>query len=210
MTDAPQSRFSWARVLIASGIVVALVTLTVVCGPVLQMMWERYTTIGSQRAYPELSLPRKRAVVLTAESYGPWAAWTAPNGTISVRNSVRHSWPADSYRRLMLHEYGHALLDDVVADGVYWSLLRVRMYERVSATSRSGSMPEGMPEAVGVVFSAYRQAPDMVYESAYGKGSMASHFTDSFGEFFAESFARWRSGDPIDPAVARAFEDLTR
>lgn len=211
-TEAEVARshaLSWKRVLVAVLAILALAVMAAVVVPYARWFVERNTNIGPAAAFPGLRLPLVRKVVTTDSSYGPWAAWTSSNGTIEISRGAR-SWPADRYARLVSHEYGHALLDDAIAGGRYWSVRRVLQYERITALKRGSVPPSDMPPNVRDVFAVYEHVPDQVYASKYWRGLMATHFTDSFGEFFAESFSRWRAGDSVDPSIAAAFARLTR
>ena len=170
----------------------------------------RAADIGPKSAYPGLALPLTRRVIFTDKPFPPWVARITPDGRITVLREIRDTWPAERYERTIVHEYGHGLLDDVISDGHPLSYRRVRLYERVSSTPQSGTLPEaGVPTDVRAVFAVFRQAEDDIYASEYWKGAMATHYTDAFGEFFAESFARWRAGDEVDPAIEKALTRLT-
>lgn len=201
--------FSTRRVLraVASILAIAFLWLTVV--PYVSLLHERATTIRPRPAYADLSLPRARRLIVANREYGTWAAWCSPSGTISISPSAM-SWPAKRYNHLVKHEYGHALLDDVTTHGAYWSPVGLSIYEYVSEMQRDDRLPPGTRDEVRAIFSAYRGAPADAYASPMWRGLMATHLTEDFGEFFAESFARWRSGEPVDPAVAESFESLTR
>ena len=201
--------FSTRRVVTAVAWVVllAFVWLTVV--PYLSLLHERATTIRPTPAYSGLEFPRARRLVVANRSYGTWAAWYSPAGTISVSPSAL-SWSARRYKHLVTHEYGHALLDDVTSRGAYWSPLGLSTYEYVSEMQRDDRLPPGSRSELRTIFATYQRSSPDAYASPMWRGAMATHLTEDFGEFFAESFARWRSGETVDPAVGQALEALTR
>lgn len=208
---ADTTAFSWRRVTVALVVTLAITAAALMVSPTLVTMWGRNTNVGPAAAFEGLALPLEREVRLTDEGFPPWVAITRPDGTITVQRHIKAEWPTDMYRQLIVHEYGHALLDDAITDGRYWSLTRKRRYERTTATTRWGrQLPPGVPEDLGVIFEVYRRTPADAYESRYWRGAMATHLTDNFGEFFAESFARWRAGEDVDPDVAAALSRLTQ
>jgi len=201
--------FSWKRVLLTVAALIAAASALYFTIPVARMMWSRNTNVSDNAAYPDLRLPRGRQMVVTDESFGVWAAWCGTDGTIKVRRVADETWKPELYQRLLIHEYGHALLDDLVADGRYWSLPRVWRYRNISSLTQDDESPSLVPPGLRPLFTSYKTAPADIYASEHWRGLMATHFTDSFGEYFAESFARWRMGDEIDPAVSAALAQLT-
>lgn len=101
-----------------------------------------------------------------------------------------------TFRQTLRHEYGHAYLGDWAAEHGMAS------YDPalVDAATRGADIdPEQYPEELRPVIEAYEDAPDGIYGMSY--------FNSTFHEFFAESYARYVSGQRVPPAVKVFFDD---
>lgn len=150
-------------------------------------------------------LPRARAVRVVqsiqvqgqaAPENGVWAGQYDPvTGGIEI---IRASGDIT-----LAHEYGHALLQDLIVREIGEGAPALALFQQLADTSRSTD-PSGVPAWLRGVFDEYRRLPAAPYGDSY--------YGDSFNEYFAESFA-WtavRDGMDVSPAARAFFADLER
>jgi hypothetical protein len=101
----------------------------------------------------------------------------------------------------LAHEYGHALLQDLIIKYARESVCPVGTFQSLSETNRSTD-PSQVPEWLRTVFADYRSLPADPYGSAY--------YGSTFNEYFAESFARIanRDGKGVAAATTAFFANL--
>lgn len=157
--------------------------------------------LGSWRG----TLPRARSVSVVDEivvqghaapQNGVWAGQFDPvTGDIQIISSAGDL--------TLAHEYGHALMQDLVVERMGEGAYALGVFESLSQTNRD-SDPSQVPEWLLGVFEDYRRLPADPYGDTY--------YGDSFNEYFAESFA-WttvREGMSVAPATLAFFANLER
>jgi hypothetical protein len=156
-------------------------------------------TLGTWRG----SLPRARTVRvvdrivvtgLAAPTDGVWAGQFDPtSGGIEIIESAGDL--------TLAHEYGHALLEDLIIERVGPGAPSLSIFQALAETRRD-SDPECVPEWLRGVFDEFRRLPADPYGDPY--------YGSSFNEYFAESFA-WtadRDGMKVAPATLSFFASL--
>jgi hypothetical protein len=134
------------------------------------------------------TLPRERTVklvdriespALAAPAEGVWAGQYDPmTGDIKVIRTAGDI--------TLAHEYGHALLHDLLEQGSGGSRRALYEFSALVAANHDTD-PSDVPERLRSVFDEYRGTQDDLYGN--------SHYAGSFAEYFAESFARIATGD---------------
>jgi hypothetical protein len=145
------------------------------------------------------ALPRSRSVSvvheivvtgLAAPTDGVWAGQYDPTtGAIQVIASAGDL--------TLAHEYGHALLQDLIVDRVGPGAPALSVFQQLSE-ARQDTDPADVPEWLRKVFAEFKRLPADPYGDTY--------YASSFNEYFAESFA-WtadRNGMKVAP-VTLAF-----
>lgn len=94
----------------------------------------------------------------------------------------------------LAHEYGHALLHDLLLERCADRWEADALFSRIEETDQS-SGPEGLPVWLTAAYLEYQSGPPTPFGSSY--------FGDSFGEDFAESFAWYtlREGTDVGPEM---------
>jgi hypothetical protein len=147
---------------------------------------------------------RPIARVLEIDAEGQTApagsVWAGEYDPVNDRIAVLEDCASDL---TLAHEYGHALLYDVIIEHVGPGAPAQALFAALDATGQHTSTSR-VPEWLRPVFDEYRTAS----ASPYGDG----YFGASFNEYFAESFA-WtanRSGMDVPPAMTAFFDDVER
>ena len=141
-------------------------------------------------------LPRLRTVSVVDRIEGAWHA--RPQGGIftgQYDTSSREIWILKDASKLTLaHEYGHALLHDLLLDRGTGHCEADPLFARIERLDRS-SGPEGLPVWLQDAYRGFQASSPNVYGSRY--------FGDSFGEYIAESFAWYtlRAGTGVAPEM---------
>jgi hypothetical protein len=149
------------------------------------------------------TLPRARSVDvvksivvagLATPEDGVWAGQFDPvTGNIQVIASAGDL--------TLAHEYGHALLLDLIVEHEGEGARTLSTFQSLAETDRNGD-PSGVPEWLLEMFDEYRHLPSDPYGSTY--------YGSSFNEYFAESFA-WtadRDGMDVAPITLAFFASL--
>jgi len=150
-------------------------------------------------------LPRARSIDvvreievagLEAPQDGVWAGQYDPvTGGIEIINGA-----ADV---TLAHEYGHALMHDLIVRHVGEGAPALALFERLADADRQTD-PSVVPAWLRPMFAEYRDLPADPFGDTY--------YGDSFGEYFAESFA-WtavRGGMDVAPAALGFFSGIER
>jgi hypothetical protein len=103
----------------------------------------------------------------------------------------------------LAHEYGHALLHDLLRKRLADSGAADAMFYRIEDTDQS-SATSGLPAWLIAAYREYQQGSPTPFGNSY--------FGASFGEYFAESFAYYttRSGDEVSPAMKSLFAEVEK
>jgi hypothetical protein len=158
-------------------------------------------SLGSWRG----ALPRARSVRVVdrilvqghaAPQDGVWAGQFDPvTGGIEVIRSAGDL--------TLAHEYGHALLQDLIVQHTGEGSQSLAVFQRLAETGRTTD-PSAVPEWLRNVFDEYRRLPADPYGDTY--------YSTSFNEYFAESFA-WtadRDGMNVAPETLAFLANLER
>lgn len=112
---------------------------------------------------------------------------------VRFQASLRVAWLQSTFRHVLRHEYGHALLAD-------W-LTRNGDSEQAAlpfTTSPEANRPARYPVGIQGVVREFDSQPREVYGQRY--------FRQAFAEYFAESYARFLEGDEVPPRMERFLE----
>ncbi len=140
----------------------------------------------------------KRGAPVVAEKAGNFDSKTGVIRILSEELRWEASLPEGmrpNFDHTLRHEYGHAFLNDFLkaaagGDQRLAATLSVMPYQTASAKAAD------WPGALVPLLEEYRKTPKTVFGSAY--------YTSTFGEYFAESYARFCEGKEV-PAATRKF-----
>ena len=148
----------------------------------------------------DLGLTYARKAVMGGGFVEEGGEYRMPSGVIRiVSEQVRFeaSLPAGlrpDFDRTVRHEYGHAFLCDLLADKV--GLKTKRGQQLMLETIKDSPNPDlRWPSGLGAVVREYRHVSRNVY--------MEPYYTSDFGEYLAESFARFGSGQSVPPETRK-------
>lgn len=131
-----------------------------------------------------------------------------PNNQSIVRSSMFEEISENDQLSTLRHEYGHALLSDLLVrdrGGDYYRSRKANALQELT----QGDNPSELPELLLPIFEDYRSAPRSIYDRGMeSTRTIPGYFTREFGEFFAESFARYLEGEPIPAATRAVFERI--
>jgi hypothetical protein len=158
-------------------------------------------------ALPLLRGVRRSPVPLVGHMYGreiPAIAHYDPYDQSITLGPALRGLPAITQATALRHEYGHALLVDILnrdAMGSYaLSRFRSDAVLQLAAWQSPGELPRVLRPIWSDFVAAHRSNP-----AIYGDwGAPAGYYTSTFGEFFAESFAAYCVGNPEVPAGTAA------
>lgn len=160
----------------------------------------------------EGTYPRARVLkreTITEESYGSdgrlsyaVAAFNPKDQAITL-SSMFAELDGTTQDSTLRHEYGHALMSDIVArdEGGDYADSRVRTNTLQLLTQEND--PRELPELLLPVFEDYQRSPRSIYDEGR---TQPGYYTSTFGEFFAESYRRHLEGKPL-PASTEAVID---
>ena len=106
---------------------------------------------------------------------------------------------------VVLHEYGHALMSDLINHegiGGYW-VSRHKTNAMIDITQESDISE--VPEILHPIFLAYQETPKDIYQTQFSK---PNYYSSCFSEFFAESFAWYVSGQPVSEEINLFFTGI--
>ena len=165
---------------------------------------------GWSGAYPRARVLRESSI--TEESYGSdgrpayqVAAFNPKDQAITL-SSMFATLDESTQTSTLRHEYGHALMSDLVARDEHGSYAGSRLRTNALQVLTQGSDPRDLPPALKPVFKDYQRAPRDIYDD--GPRTQPGYYTSTFGEFFAESYRRQLEGEPIPAATAAVFERI--
>lgn len=110
------------------------------------------------------------------------------------RNLVSDTGMPTEYNIILRHEYGHALFEDIMGNDArgeagYMSYLR-SMYATVLTQTTPDLYALTLPPDLREIFYIYKKQPVEIYGDAYD--------TKNLSEFFAESYARYLTGNKTE------------
>jgi len=123
---------------------------------------------------------------------------------------IFHRLNAGRQAAALRHEYGHALLSDLLNRGALgsYSLSRFELDRVLNLTADDN--PGALPEVLRPVWEDFveaRRSNRSIY--CTDNLAIAGYYTDHFGEFVAESFGRFCNGDPlVPPRTAGALREI--
>lgn len=158
-------------------------------------------------ALPLLRGVRRSPVPLVGHMYGreiPAIAHYDPYDQSITLSPALRRLPAAAQEADLRHEFGHALLADVLNRGAIGSYALSRFRSNAVLQLAAWQEPGDLPTVLRPIWSdfvaAHRSNPTI-----YGDwGAPPGYYTSIFGEFFAESFAAYCVGNPEVPAGTAA------
>jgi hypothetical protein len=151
------------------------------------------------------SLPYKRLVsvvatiVVSDQTCPQGSTWAGQySGTTGDIQIVK-----DASALTLAHEYGHALLHDLLRGRLADRGAADTMFYRIEQTNQS-SGASGLPAWLTAAYRQYQEGSATPFGNSY--------FGASFGEYFAESFGHYttRAGDEVSPAMKALFAQVEK
>lgn len=176
---------------------------------------ENLHVFGSWRgALPLLRTPHSSLAPLVGRLDGSdipaIASYNPYDQSITLSPKLR-SLPMETREVVLRHEFGHALLADVLNRGAVGSYalsrFRINAVLQLAAWQDPGDLPSVLRPVWVDFVEAQRSNP-----AIYGDdGAPRGYYTSNFGEFFAQSFAAYCVGSPEVPlGTAAALAEIER
>lgn len=165
--------------------------------------------LGWSGSYPRARVMKESTI--TEESYGSdgrkgyqVAAFNPKDQAITL-SAMFATLDESTQASTLRHEYGHALMSDIVARDQGGDYTRSRVRTNALQLLTQESDPRELPELLLPIFEDYTRAPRDIYDDGL---TLDGYYTSTFGEFFAESYRRHLEGEPIPSAARAVFERI--
>jgi hypothetical protein len=143
-------------------------------------------------------IARVDQIVAGGQTAPQGSVWAGEYDPVNDRISIIKGCASDL---TLAHEYGHALLLDVIREKVGPGAPALGLFSQLDRCDQRTS-PDEVPEWLQAEFREYRRVSATTYGDPY--------YVESFNEYFAESFA-WtanRSGMGVPPTITAYFESV--
>lgn len=165
--------------------------------------------LGWSGSYPRARVMKQETI--TEESYGAdgrpayqVAAFNPKDQAITL-SAMFATLDESTQASTLRHEFGHALMSDIVARDQGGDYTRSRVRTNALQLLTQESDPRELPQLLLPIFEDYRSAPRDIYDDGL---TLDGYYTSTFGEFFAESYRRHLEGEPIPSATRAVFERI--